>query len=329
MEMLNMDCEILLDAIGEAELLRKAPHTPKQPGPGEVRIRHNAIGVNFVDIYHRTGLYPVPHFPIILGVEGAGFIEAVGDNVSDLKPGDRVAYAGLPIGAYASTRLLPADRALKLPEHVSSDEAAANLLRGITAHMLLTQSFHVDSNTTVLIHAAAGGLGTILTRWAKHLGATVIGTVSTELKASIVTRNGADHVVVGRDTDFVAAIKKLTDGRGVNVAYDGIGGETLTKTAKCIQPSGALVSVGQAGGRIAQSTVDELTNQTAFSFMRPSVISYVNDINNYRASATELFKFMDKGIKGTISEKIPLAEAARAHKMLEAGHSSGAMLLIP
>ncbi|GAA5627248.1 quinone oxidoreductase 1 [Brucella sp. NBRC 12953] len=324
-----MDCEILLDAIGEAELLRKAPHTPKQPGPGEVRIRHNAIGVNFVDIYHRTGLYPVPHFPIILGVEGAGFIEAVGDNVSDLKPGDRVAYAGLPIGAYASTRLLPADRALKLPEHVSSDEAAANLLRGITAHMLLTQSFHVDSNTTVLIHAAAGGLGTILTRWAKHLGATVIGTVSTELKASIVTRNGADHVVVGRDTDFVAAIKKLTDGRGVNVAYDGIGGETLTKTAKCIQPSGALVSVGQAGGRIAQSTVDELTNQTAFSFMRPSVISYVNDINNYRASATELFKFMDKGIKGTISEKIPLAEAARAHKMLEAGHSSGAMLLIP
>ncbi|ANG96467.1 alcohol dehydrogenase [Brucella pseudogrignonensis] len=324
-----MDCEILLDAIGEAELLRKAPHTPKQPGPGEVRIRHNAIGVNFVDIYHRTGLYPVPHFPIILGVEGAGFIEAVGDNVSDLKPGDRVAYAGLPIGAYASTRLLPADRALKLPEHVSSDEAAANLLRGITAHMLLTQSFHVDSNTTVLIHAAAGGLGTILTRWAKHLGATVIGTVSTELKASIITRNGADHVVVGRDTDFVAAIKKLTDGRGVNVAYDGIGGETLTKTAKCIQPSGALVSVGQAGGRIAQSTVDELTNQTAFSFMRPSVISYVNDINNYRASATELFKFMDKGIKGTISEKIPLAEAARAHKMLETGHSSGAMLLIP
>lgn len=324
-----MDCEILLDAIGEAELLRKAPHRPKQPVPGEVRIRHNAIGVNFVDIYHRTGLYPVPHFPIILGVEGAGFIEAVGDNVSDLKPGDRVAYAGLPIGAYASTRLLPADRALKLPEHVSSDEAAANLLRGITAHMLLTQSFHVDSNTTVLIHAAAGGLGTILTRWAKHLGATVIGTVSTELKASIVTRNGADHVVVGRDTDFVAAIKKLTDGRGVNVAYDGIGGETLTKTAKCIQPSGALVSVGQAGGRIAQSTVDELTNQTAFSFMRPSVISYVNDINNYRASATELFKFMDKGIKGTISEKIPLAEAARAHKMLEAGHSSGAMLLIP
>lgn len=329
MEMLNMDCEILLDAIGEAELLRKAPHTPKQPGPGEVRIRHNAIGVNFVDIYHRTGLYPVPHFPVILGVEGSGFIEAVGDNVSDLKPGDRVAYAGLPVGAYASTRLLPANRALKLPEHVSCDEAAANLLRGITAHMLLTQSFHVDSNTTVLIHAAAGGLGTILTRWAKHLGATLIGTVSTELKASIAIRNGANHVIVGRDTDLIAAVKKLTDGRGVNVAYDGIGGETLTKTAKCIRPTGALVSIGQAGGRIARSRVDELTNQTAFSFMRPSVISYINDINNYRTSATELFKFMDKGIKGTISEKIPLAEVARAHQMLETGHSSGAMLLIP
>lgn len=324
-----MDCEILLDAIGEAELLRKAPHTPKQPGPGEVRIRHKAIGVNFVDVYHRTGLYPVPHFPIILSVEGAGFIEAAGPGVSNLKPGDRVAYAGLPIGAYASTRLLPADRVLKLPEHVSSDEVAANLLRGITAHMLLTHSFCVDSNTTVLIHAAAGGLGTILTRWAKHLGAKVIGTVSTELKASIATKNGADHVIVGRDTDFIAAVKKLTDGQGVNVAYDGIGGETLMKTAKCIQPSGALVSIGQAGGRIAQSTVDELTKQAAFSFLRPSVISYVTDLNNYRASATELFKFMGEGIVGTISEKIPLTEAVRAHQMLENGQSSGSLLLIP
>ena len=324
-----MDCEILLDAIGGAELLIKAPHTAKQPGPGEVRIRHKAIGVNFIDIYHRTGLYPVPHFPTILGVEGAGFIEATGPDVADLKQGDRVAYAGLPIGAYASTRLLPTDRVLKLPEHISVDEAAANLLRGITAHMLLTHSFSVDSNTKILIHAAAGGLGTILTRWAKHLGAEVIGTVSTELKTSIAKENGADHVIVGRDTDFVAAIKKLTDGQGVNVAYDGIGGDTLLKTANCVRPSGALVSIGQAGGRIAQSTVDELTKQTNFSFLRPSVIAYIGDLNSYRTSATEFFKIMDKGIGGTISQKIPLTEAARAHRMLENGQSSGSLLLIP
>lgn len=329
METLKMDCEILLDAIGGAELLIKAPHTAKQPGPGEVRIRHKAIGVNFIDIYHRTGLYPVPHFPTILGVEGAGFIEATGPDVADLKQGDRVAYAGLPIGAYASTRLLPTDRVLKLPEHISVDEAAANLLRGITAHMLLTHSFSVDSNTKILIHAAAGGLRTILTRWAKHLGATVIGTVSTELKASIATKNGADHVILGRDADFVTAVKKLTDGQGVNVAYDGIGGETLLKTAKCIQPSGALISIGQSGGRISESTINELKQQKDFSFLQPSVISYANDLNNYRASATELFKFMDEGIKGTISEKVPLSEAARAHRMLETGQSSGSLLLIP
>lgn len=178
-----MDYEIILNETGEAGLLQTVPQTPRSPGAGEIRLRHEAIGVNFVDIYHRTGLYPLPSFPAVLGVEGAGVVEAVGSDVTDLKPGDRVAYAGLPVGAYASTRLLPAQRALLLPSTISSQSAAATMLRGLTTHMLLTNTFPVGPDTIMLVHAAAGGLGTLLTRWGKALGATVIGTVSSEDKA--------------------------------------------------------------------------------------------------------------------------------------------------
>lgn len=324
-----MDSEIILDMIGGADQLQLASHIANEPGSGEIRIRHEAIGVNFVDIYHRIGIYPLPHFPAIIGIEGAGFVEAVGPNVADLKPGDRVAYAGLPIGAYASTRLLSAERALKLPDSISSHEAAAILIRGITAHMLLTQSFDVGVNTKVLVHAAAGGLGTILTRWAKQLGATVIGTVGSEAKAAIAKESGADHVIVGRDSDFVTEVRELTDGHGVDVAYDGIGGETLKKTVKCVGHLGTLASIGQAGGPISKSVVDELSNQKDFSFVQPSVISYVSDLDEYRSSASELFRIMNKGLKGMIGGKYPLAHAAQAHRILESGKSSGSLLLIP
>ncbi|MEJ5020135.1 quinone oxidoreductase [Ochrobactrum vermis] len=324
-----MDYEIILNESGEAERLQTVPHTPRNPDAGEIRIRHEAIGVNFVDIYHRTGLYPLPTFPAALGVEGAGIVEAVGSDVTDLQPGDRVAYAGLPVGAYASTRLLPAQRALKLPDTISSKLAAATMLRGLTTHMLLTNTFPVGPDTTMLVHAAAGGLGTLLTRWGKVLGATVIGTVSSEDKAETARQNGADHVLVGRDCDFVAAIRRLTDGQGVHVAYDGIGGETLAKTAQSVRRLGTLASIGQAGGKISQAVIDALGNQDDLSFVRPSVIAYINDLENYRNSASRLFNVMEKGLTGTIGATHALTEAAQAHRALETGKSSGSLLLIP
>lgn len=324
-----MDYEIILNETGEAGLLQTVPQTPRSPDAGEIRLRHEAIGVNFVDIYHRTGLYPLPSFPAVLGVEGAGVVEAVGSDVTDLKPGDRVAYAGLPVGAYASTRLLPAQRALLLPSTISSQSAAATMLRGLTTHMLLTNTFPVGPDTIMLVHAAAGGLGTLLTRWGKALGATVIGTVSSEDKAEIARKNGADHVLVGRDCDFVTATRRLTDGQGVHVAYDGIGGETLAKTAQCVRPLGTLASIGQAGGKISQTVIDALGNQADLSFVRPSVIAYINDLDNYRNSASKLFDIMEKGLTGTIGATYLLSEAAQAHRALETGKSSGSLLLIP
>ncbi len=321
-----MDYEIILNETGEAGLLQTDPQTPRSPGAGEIRLRHEAIGVNFVDIYHRTGLYPLPSFPAVLGVEGAGVVEAVGSDVTDLKPGDRVAYAGLPVGAYASTRLLPAQRALLLPSTISSQSAAATMLRGLTTHMLLTNTFPVGPDTIMLVHAAAGGLGTLLTRWGKALGATVIGTVSSEDKAEMARKNGADHVLVGRDCDFVTATRRLTDGQGVHVAYDG---ETLAKTAQCVRPFGTLASIGQAGGKISQTVIDALGNQADLSFVRPSVIAYINDLDNYRNSASKLFDIMEKGLTGTIGATYPLSEAEQAHRALETGKSSGSLLLIP
>ena len=324
-----MDYEIILNATGEAGLLQTVQHTPRSPGAGEIRIRHEAIGVNFVDIYHRTGLYPLPSFPAVLGVEGAGVVEAVGSDVTDLKPGDRVAYAGLPVGAYASTRLLPAQRALLLPDTISAQSAAATMLRGLTTHMLLTNTFPVGPDTIMLVHAAAGGLGTLLTRWGKTLGATVIGTVSSEDKAETARENGADHVLVGRDCDFITATRRLTNGLGVHVAYDGIGGETVAKTAQCVRHLGTLASIGQAGGRISEAVIDALGNQADLSFVRPSVIAYINDLDNYRNSASKLFDIMEKGLTGTIGATYPLSEAVQAHRALETGKSSGSLLLIP
>lgn len=324
-----MDYEIILNETGEAERLQTTPHTPRNPDAGEIRIRHEAIGVNFVDIYHRTGLYPLPSFPAVLGVEGAGVVEAVGSDVTELKPGDRVAYAGLPVGAYASTRLLSAQRALRLPDTISSKLAAATMLRGLTAQMLLTNTFPVGPDTTMLVHAAAGGLGTLLTRWGKVLGAMVIGTVSSEDKAQTARQNGADHVLVGPDCDFITAIMRLTDGQGVHVAYDGIGGETLAKTAQCVRHLGTLASIGQSGGEISQAVIDALGKQEDLSFVRPSVIAYINDLENYRNSASQLFNVMEKGLTGTIGATYALTEAAQAHRALETGKSSGSLLLVP
>ncbi|MBI1205185.1 MAG: zinc-binding dehydrogenase [Rhodopseudomonas sp.] len=324
-----MDLKIELIGPGGVDRLQAAPCPPQTPGPGEIRIRHDAIGVNFIDIYFRLGHYPLPNLPATLGVEGARIVEAVGEGVTDLMPGDRVAYAGAPVGAYASTRLLPQARAIRLPDDITTRIAAANMLRGLTAHMLLYRVYPVAPETTLLIHAAAGGLGSILVRWAKHLGATVIGTAGSPTKAAAARAHGADHVSVGRDADLAAEVRALTKGQGVDYAIDGIGGDMLEKTLACVRRFGTVASVGQAAGPIPPLSVETLGPVRALSLSRPSVMAYSADPAVYPAAAQDLFAAIRRDIVADIGADYPLADAARAQADLEAGHTTGSLLLIP
>ena len=324
-----MDIKIQLNGPGGIDRLQVAPCAPQAPGPGDIRIRHDAIGVNFIDIYFRLGLYPLPNLPTVLGVEGAGIVEAIGDGVTDLMPGDRVAYAGAPVGAYAATRLLPHARAIRLPDGIATRVAAANMLRGLTAHMLLFRVYPVEPATTVLVHAAAGGLGGILVRWAKHLGATVIGTASSPAKAATARGNGADHVIVGRDADIANEVRALTGGQGVDYAIDGIGGNMLEKTLGSVRRFGTVASVGQAAGPIPPLSVEALGPVRSLSLARPSVMAYSADPEVYPAAAQDLFAAIERGIAADIGAVYPLADAARAQADLEAGRTTGSLLLIP
>ena len=298
------------------------------PGADEVRIRQTAIGVNFVDIYLRAGRYPMPPANIP-GVEGVGVIAAVGANVASVKVGDRIAYAGAPVGAYAAERNLPAWRAVRLPDALSDEAVASSFVKAITAHMLLYRVYPVVSGTTLLVHSAAGGLGQLLTRWASHLGATVIGTVGSQAKAEIARRAGAQHVIVGRDADFAKAVGDLTGKRGVDVAYDGVGGATLAKTFACVRPFGVVASIGQAAGSIPPVDVDDLGPRRSISLARPSVMAYMNEMEAYRSAAEAALAGIQTGILRIAGQSYPLHEAARAHADLEAGRTSGALYLTP
>jgi NADPH2:quinone reductase len=299
----------------------------QEPGPQDVRIRHEGIGVNFIDIYLRTGLYPLP-LPAVLGVEGAGVVEAVGASVEGLHVGDRVAYAGIP-GAYATTRLLPAWRAIKLPENIDATVAAASFLRGLTVHMLLTRTFPVQRGTTLLVHAAAGGLGSALMRWAKRLGCTVIGTAGSPEKADIARAAGADHVIVGRDADTVAEVGRLTNGRGVDFAVDGIGSDMLRKTFGCVRRFGTVASIGQAAGTIPPISVDDLGPVRSLSLARPSVMAYTAEPDTYRAASVAVIEAIEQGILPKPSHLYQLKEAAQALHALEMGKTTGSLVLIP
>ncbi len=322
-----MDIAITLTAPGGIEQLTVVPQQPQAPEANEIRVRHDAIGVNFLDIYHRKGLYPLASYPAIIGAEGAGVVEAVGSEVTALSPGDRVAYMGAPVGAYASTRLLPAHRAIRLPDHVASTQAAATLLKGMTAYMLLTRTYAVTSASTILVHAAAGGLGTLLVRWAKHLGATVIGAVSSEEKAALARANGADHLIIGRDADLVGEVMALTGGRGVDVGYDGIGGAMLAKTIQCIRPFGMAASFGQAAGPIPPVAIEALRPNRSLS--HPSIMAASTDADFYAEAAVAVINAIGLGILSLPVREFALADAAAAHTELEAGRSSGSLLLIP
>lgn len=322
-----MDKVVELLAPGGPEQFRLSERLPQAPGAQEVRLRHDAIGVNFLDIYHRKGLYPLPSYPGVLGVEGAGVVEAVGASVHGFSPGDRVAYMGVPVGAYAATRLIPADRLVKLPDALSSRQAASAMLKGVTAYMLLYKTYSVEAGSVVLVHAAAGGLGSLLVRWAKHLGATVIGTASTDEKATLARMAGADEVIVGRSADIVGEVRRITSGRGVDVAYDGIGGEMLAKTIQCVRPFGVAVSIGQAAGPIPPISIEEL--RPGRFLTHPSVMAYSAERANLVEATNTLLEILQSGIVPTIAGEFPLTDVAHAHRELEEGRAAGSLLLIP
>ncbi len=322
-----MDTAVRLSAPGGVERLQAIDWPPQEPGPGEIRVRHAAIGLNFIDIYHRTGLYPLPS-PSIPGVEGAGVVEAVGDGVTGLTVGDRVAYAGA-VGGYATTRTLPAWRAVPLPAEVSTECAAASMLRGLTAHLLLTRTYPVASGSTLLVHAAAGGLGTILTRWAKHLGAAVIGTAGSDEKAALARANGADQVIVGRDADIVAEVATLTAGRGVDFAIDGIGGTMLARTLACVRRFGTVASIGQAAGPIPLMMVEDLGPIRSLTLARPSVMAYSTERDTYPEAMQAVLAMIRTGIAGGTGPIYPLADAAIAQADLEVGRIVGSAILVP
>ena len=288
-----------------------------EPGPGEVRIKQTAIGLNFIDIYLRTGLYPQPSFPFIPGMEGAGIVTAVGEGVRDLKVGRRVAYAG-PVGAYAEERLIAADRVVKIPNGVSDETAAAIMLKGMTAQYLLRRTYKVERDTTLLFHAAAGGVGLIACQWAHSLGATVIGTVGSAGKALIARAHGCDHVINIREEDLVAKVKDYTKGKGVDVVYNSIGKDTFPASLDCLKPLGMWVSFGQSSGPVPEFKITLLSQKGSLFATRPSIIDYTRSRKDLVATANDLFEVIGEGkVKIAVNQTYPLVEAARAHHDLE------------
>jgi NADPH2:quinone reductase len=319
---------IRLKAPGGIEQLERVSVELPPPGPDEIRIRQTAIGVNFLDIYQRMGMYPLTA-DAVPGAEAVGVVAALGAKVTSVQIGDRIAYAGAPVGAYASERNLPAWRAVKVPVDLADETVASSLLKGITAHMLLTKVYPVGNGTTVLVHSAAGGVGQSLSRWARHLGATVIGTVSSEAKAAIALEAGAHHVIVGRDADFAREVVALTDGRDADLAVDGVGGSTLAKTLGCVRPFGVVASIGQAAGPIPPVDVNDLGPRRSILLGRPSVMAYMNNAEDYHRSAAAVLSALSAGVLRASGRAYPLADAAVAQADLEAGRTSGSLYLVP
>jgi len=315
---------------GGPDVLVWEPYDPGQPGSGEVLLRQEAVGLNFIDIYHRTGLYPLPSLPATPGVEGAGVVEAVGVGVTEVAVGDRVAYAGMPPGAYAELRLIPAHRLVKLPDFIATRQAAAMMLQGMTARYLVHGCYPVRSGSRILIHAAAGGVGLIVCQWAKHLGATVIGTVGSPEKAEIAQAHGCDYPVLYDREDLVSRVRSITAGKGVDVVYDSVGQATFVKSLDCVRPMGMVVSFGQSSGAVPPFDLSILTAKGSLFLTRPSVMHYTAAREDLLAHARDLFEVVSKGaVKIKIQQTYPLAEAARAQRDLESRRTTGSSILIP
>ena len=299
-----------------------------EPGPGEVRVRNTAVGLNFIDTYHRSGLYPL-QLPITLGSEGAGVVEKVGPRVKDLKAGDRVAYAN-PIGAYAEVCLRPAEKLVKIPAGIDDKVAAAIMLKGMTSWYLCRRTYKVKKGDTILVHAAAGGVGQILCQWTKHLGATVIGTVGSDEKAALAKKAGCKHVIVTSKENFVERVKAITKGKGVPVVYDGVGKDTFMGSLDCLSPLGLMVSFGNASGPVPPFNLGVLAQKGSLFLTRPTLFNYTNKREDLLTAARELFSVVKSGkVKISINQTYPLREAAQAHIDLEGRKTTGSTVLLP
>lgn len=299
------------------------------PGPGEVRIRHAACGLNFIDVYFRTGLYPQP-LPGGLGQEAAGTIEAVGAGVTNFKEGDRVAYAGRPNGAYSEARVMPADILVKLPDSISFDTAAGMMLQGMTVQYLLRQTYPLKGGETILFHAAAGGIGLIASQWARALGVTMIGTVSSDEKAALAKANGCTHVINYKTENFVERVKEITAGKGVPVVYDSIGKDTFTGSLDCLSPRGLMVSFGNASGPVSPFGLNELVSRGSLYLTRPSLGNYVATREQLDATAGDLFAMVESGkVSIEINQRYALKDVGHAHIDLESRKTTGSTILTP
>ena len=314
---------------GSPDVLKYESIELPPPGPGEARVRHSAIGVNFIDTYHRSGLYPLP-LPSGIGLEGAGVVEARGEGVEDFAPGDRVAYAGGPVGAYSAVRNLPATRLLKLPDALSFETGAAMMLQGLTTAYLLRRTYRVQPGDAVLIHAAAGGVGLIACQWAKALGATVIGTVSSEEKADLARRHGCDHTILYTREDVAQRVRAITGGEGVAVAYDGVGKDTFMASIDSLRVRGMLVSFGNASGPVPAFEPLLLSQKGSLFFTRPVLAHHTAKREELLDLGGELFEHVLAGrVKIEVNQRYALADAAQAHRDLESRKTTGSTILVP
>ena len=321
---------IRIHRYGGPEALRWEDVEVGDPGPGQLRVRHAAVGLNYIDVYHRTGLYPLPSLPWTLGMEGAGQVEAVGEGVTEFKVGDRVAYASPPVGAYAEVRLIAADRVVALPDAIDDRTAAAMMLQGMTAQYLLRRTYRVQPGDAILLHAAAGGVGLIASQWARHLGATVIGTVGSDEKAELARAHGCHHVIVYSRENFVERVREITSGQGVAVVYDSVGKETFLGSLDCLRPLGMMVSFGNASGPVPPFEPGILAAKGSLFLTRPTLMTYTAQRPDLLASAADLFAVVQSGaVKIEVRQTYPLAEAAQAHRDLEARRTTGSTVLLP
>lgn len=320
---------IRFEKTGGPEVLQWQDITLAKPGPGEVRLRHTAIGLNYIDTYHRSGLYPVP-MPSGIGLEACGVVEILGEGVKGFKVGDRVAYGSGPIGAYAEARNIPVARIIKIPKAISDETAAAMMLKGMTVRYLLRETFKVKRGQTILLHAAAGGVGLILSQWAKALGVKVIGTVGSDDKIAIAMAHGCAHVINSRTEDVAARVREITKGKGVPVVYDGIGQATLEASLDSLQSRGLLVSFGNASGPVKAFDLGQLAAKGSLYVTRPTLFNYTASDEDFKATATDLVEMVKSGkVKIPVNQRYALKDAAQAHSDLESRKTTGSTVLLP
>ena len=320
---------IRITATGGPEVLRWEDVEVGEPGEGQARVRHTAVGVNYIDTYHRSGLYPIP-LPNGLGGEAAGVVEAVGPGVTVVRPGDRVAYAGVPLGSYAEARVMPADILVPIPDGVTDQTAAAVMLKGMTAQYLIRRTYPVKAGETVLFHAAAGGVGLIACQWLKALGATVIGTVGSDEKAAVARAHGCEHVIVSSREDIAGRVREITGGAGVPVVYDSVGKETFMSSLDCLRPLGLMVSFGNASGKVTPFDIGILSQKGSLYLTRPTLASYAATRADREATVREVFDVIRGGqVKVEVRHTYPLADAERVHRDLEGRRTVGSIVMIP